>query len=69
MPSFVHRINGTNYIMILIFCHNGRSASGYSEYRPVASNDTEEGKSGNRGIDIDLVPLELNKAAMEGTQK
>ena len=44
------------------------SASGYSEYRPVASNDTEEGRAKNRRIDIDLVPLELNKTA-EGTTK
>src|SRR5512143_2556876 len=41
------------------------SASGYSEYRPVASNDTEEGRAKNRRIDIDLVPLELNKTEEE----
>ena len=38
------------------------SATGFSEYRPVAPNDTEEGKAKNRRIDIDLVPKEMDKA-------
>ncbi len=33
------------------------SATGYSEYQPVASNDTEEGKHKNRRIEIVLLPL------------
>jgi len=33
------------------------SASGYSYYRPVASNDTEEERSQNRRIEIILIPL------------
>jgi chemotaxis protein MotB len=32
------------------------SAIGYSEYRPIASNDTEEGKAKNRRIEIILLP-------------
>lgn len=33
------------------------SATGYSEYQPVAPNDTEEGKHKNRRIEIVLLPL------------
>ena len=33
------------------------SASGFSSYRPVASNDTEADRSQNRRIDIILVPI------------
>jgi chemotaxis protein MotB len=35
------------------------SASGYSEYRPVSPNDTDEGKAKNRRIEIALIPKEL----------
>jgi chemotaxis protein MotB len=34
------------------------SAAGYSEFKPVASNDTPEGRTSNRRIEIVLVPLE-----------
>ena len=34
------------------------SARGYSYYRPVAPNDTEEGRRQNRRIEIVLSPLE-----------
>lgn len=37
------------------------SAEGYSEYRPVAPNDTDENKSKNRRIEIVLVPLDVNR--------
>ncbi len=33
------------------------SAMGYSEYQPVATNDTDEGKRKNRRIEIVLLPL------------
>jgi chemotaxis protein MotB len=35
------------------------SAAGYSEYRPVAPNDNEEGRAKNRRIEITLVPKGL----------
>jgi chemotaxis protein MotB len=35
------------------------SACGYAEYRPVASNDTEEGRSKNRRIEIVLIPKDF----------
>jgi chemotaxis protein MotB len=38
------------------------SAAGYSEYRPVASNDAEEGRSKNRRIEISLIPKEVDSA-------
>jgi chemotaxis protein MotB len=33
------------------------SATGYSEYQPVAPNDTDDGKHKNRRIEIVLLPL------------
>lgn len=36
------------------------SAAGYSEYRPVGSNDTEEERAKNRRIEIVLIPLDTN---------
>lgn len=37
------------------------SAAGYSQFRPVASNDTEEGRRQNRRIEIVLAPLPLGQ--------
>lgn len=46
------------------------SACGYSEFRPVASNDTEEGRAKNRRIEISLVPKEIESSApQEGPNK
>jgi chemotaxis protein MotB len=34
------------------------SAEGYAEFRPVSSNETDEGKAANRRIEIVLIPLD-----------
>ena len=39
------------------------SAAGYSEYSPVDTNETEEGKARNRRIEIVLIPLETDRIA------
>ncbi|MGH7236352.1 MAG: OmpA family protein [Nitrospiraceae bacterium] len=39
------------------------SAVGYADMRPVASNDTEEGRTANRRIEITLYPKDLSEIA------
>jgi chemotaxis protein MotB len=39
------------------------SPAGYAEYKPVESNDTEEGKSKNRRIEIVLIPVDSDRIA------
>jgi len=40
-------------------------ACGYSEYRPIAANDTEEGKAKNRRIEVVLIPKDFAKVPAE----
>jgi chemotaxis protein MotB len=44
------------------------SATGYSEYRPIASNDTAEGTAENRRIEIVLLPVDVKGVLEELTQ-
>jgi len=41
------------------------SAGGYADTRPVASNDTEEGRTSNRRIEIVLYPKDLSEIASQ----
>lgn len=41
------------------------SAAGYSMYRPVAPNDTEEDRAKNRRIEIVLIPIDIDRVAEE----
>lgn len=39
------------------------SPAGHAEYKPIESNDTEEGKSKNRRIEIVLIPVDSDRIA------
>ncbi len=41
------------------------SAAGYADNRPVASNDTPEGKAQNRRIEIVLLPINIDRVLQE----
>lgn len=44
------------------------SAAGYAEYKPVDTNDTEEGRAKNRRIEIVLIPIELETTKVMTTK-
>ncbi len=44
-------------------------AAGFSEYRPVAANDTPEGRSLNRRIEIALTPADYSPPVVEAPSK
>jgi chemotaxis protein MotB len=66
--STARATNVVRYLQEQVGIDPGRLvASGYSEYRPVASNDTPEGKSRNRRIEIVLIPPDIDRLT-EGPQ-
>ena len=57
--SAARAINVVHFLQTRIGIPGERlSACGFSQYRPVAGNDTAEGRAQNRRIQIELVPLE-----------
>ncbi len=58
--SAARAVNVTRYLQQQGIDPAVLSAVAYGEYRPVASNDTEEGRTKNRRIEIILVPREAS---------
>lgn len=62
-------IRATNVVELLIndckIPPNKLSAIGYGEFRPVASNSTEEGRAKNRRVDIVILNSKLNTSENE----
>ena len=59
-------VRAANVVQFLITQGNVRadrlSSVGYGEYRPIKSNDTEDGKSSNRRVDILILNNQLNNS-------
>ena len=45
------------------------AATGYGEYRPVASNSTQEGRQKNRRVEIIIMPKTISKVDFEAPQQ
>lgn len=63
----------TEVVSILIEKHGFNpeqvSAAGYSQYRPIASNDTEEGRRSNRRVDVVVVARTYHDGANADSSK
>lgn len=61
--SSVRAANVVEFLITQGSVSPGRLSSvGYGEYRPIKSNDTEEGKSANRRVDIVILNTKLNNS-------
>jgi len=61
--SSVRAANVVEFLIIQGSVNPGRLSSvGYGEYRPIKSNDTEEGQSSNRRVDIVILNTKLNNS-------
>lgn len=61
--SSVRAANVVEFLITQGSVSPGRLSSvGYGEYRPIKSNDTEEGKSSNRRVDIVILNTKLNNS-------
>ncbi len=63
--SALRAINVAKYFMSVHNIEPGRiSTIGYSEYRPVASNDTPQGRAKNRRVEIVILTEEVGKGKL-----
>jgi chemotaxis protein MotB len=62
--STARATNVVRYLVEKGIDSNLLSAAGYSEYRPVAGNETETGKAKNRRIEIVLIPPDIDRVPL-----